>query len=284
MEPGPLDIEAVCHDVMRRNIPVPSGSRGQIQDDAARLRILLKKLFMESVKCVRESSLAGEAESALTAMRSFTQKSPPVRCFDNEFFSLCIELAEDENRPLQASVPLPIKSRGRASSTAPDYTVRFSSLTEIGNKVFRLTKTEMVHSLVQMRSLKKGRKDVVACTAPLVRGRRMAYGAEERCIVFADVGDLLNMKATCVCLHLPVADWENDRWKTDFETVPARNKFICDHWEGNMEKEEECGMQFSLEWRYLHDVSGKRQQDGVGELRVCYPRTKKSLQGKARNF
>jgi len=84
----------------------------------------------------------------------------------------------------------------------------------------------------------------------MLRGTNYKKGAAERCVVFPGIGRVLQTSVSTFCIHLPVSDWVEGDWGTDFEIIPSEATDICRHWGHDQRAIDLCTTSFAVELYY----------------------------------
>jgi len=110
------------------------------------------------------------------------------------------------------------------------------------------------------------------CQGVMLRGTNYKVGASERCVVFPGIGRIIGASDPTFCIHLPVSDWVEGDWGTDFEIISSKAVGVCQHWQHDQRAIDLCTSAFGIEWFYDNLIDGLGHSS-TGRIRLRTPTT-----------
>jgi len=270
--PRPSAIPVVCSrstDVGAPIVPKAQGTVEQVEHILNRTIDLLRYQWLATCSRNIFRREPGPVESPTSAIRFSYNTTAPIQGFVNDFFILCEHAVKEvgaEIRRGTANLHQYCANSALSKGKQPSFVLLLPSLTALG-KLIRLNRQEQILSIARVNlSFRTGYR-ALACTAVHVKKRRFGMGAVDRCIIFPDIQPITRTPSPSLCIHLPVGDWVDGNWGTDFEICESASRVTCAHREDDPTEIERCTSAFIIDWTSQTGI------EGMGSIRIIYPRT-----------
>jgi len=127
--------------------------------------------------------------------------------------------------------------------------------------------------LLAHRSKNRANAKYISTCSVLMGGHTTRLGAAKHCVVFNNIATMIKYRYRSVCLHMPVAEWQEGDWRHPFQICPSIGSLGCDHWEHSAEATDKLRYAFRIEYFHKRFQDGTRSTEDVGTLFVVLPLT-----------